>query len=125
MKYALFLCGALALAASCAHAEYVCEVSLSPAAANPTEGKYGAIDLVTSVQSNCGSGAKPALICSAGSTDEACGVHSQFSESSLNTLYTAIHDAQMRQQQITLKGDVCNGYGNDLSCRDGVVFRGP
>jgi len=125
MKYALFLGSALALAASCAHAEYVCEVSLSPPAANPTDGKYGAIELVTSVQPNCGGATKPALICSAGSTDPACGMHSQFSESSLNTLYTAVHDAQMRQQQVALQGDLCNGFGNDWSCRDGVVFRGP
>jgi hypothetical protein len=41
MKYALFLVGALALAASSAHAEYVCEVNLSSPAFNPTHGTAG------------------------------------------------------------------------------------
>lgn len=125
MKYALFLSGALALAASCAHAEYVCEVSLSSPTVNPTQGKYGDIELMTSVQPNCGGAKKPSLICSKDSTDEACGVHSQFSEIALTTLYTAIHDAQMQQQLVGLQGDLCNGFGNSWSCRDGVVFRGP
>ena len=50
MKYALFLCGALALAASCAHAEYVCEVNLESPALNPTHGMYGDILLAASTQ---------------------------------------------------------------------------
>jgi len=125
MKYALFLCGALALAASAAHADYVCEVNLSPPAFDPTHGMYGDIQLTTSMQPNCGGATKPALICSKGSTDEACGVHSQFSEIALTTLYTAIHDAQMRQQHVSLHGDLCNGFGNSWSCRAGVMFRGP
>jgi len=125
VKYALFLGGALALAASAAHAEYVCEVNLSPPAFNPSHGRFGEIVMSTSPQQNCSSSVKQSLICSEGSTDDACGVHSQFSELALNTLYTAIHEAQMRQQPVWIQSDVCNGLGNSWSCRAGVVFRGP
>ena len=125
MKYALFLGGALALAASCAHAEYVCEVNLVAPAFNPTHGTYGEIVLVTSVQQNCSGGQKQSLICSKDSTDAACGQHSQFSEVALTTLYTAVHEAQMEQQQVWTQSDVCNGAGNSWSCRAGVVFHGP
>jgi hypothetical protein len=81
--------------------------------------------LVTSPQQNCGGGQKQQLICSKGSTDGACGVHAQFSEVTLSTLYTAIHDAQMAQQQVWVQSDVCNGAGGSWSCRAGVVFHGP
>lgn len=125
MKYALFLCGALALGASAAHAEYVCEVNLSPPAFNPTHGKHGEIVLVTSTLQNCGGSMKQSLICSKDSTDGACGMHSQFSEVTLSTLYTAIHEAQMTQQEVWPQSDLCNGAGNSWSCRAGVVFHGP
>lgn len=124
MKYALFLTGVLALAASCAHAEYVCDVNLASPGFNPTHGKFGEIDLVTSAQPNCGGPTKPALICSKDSTDAACGVHSQYSEVALTTLYTAIHEAQMEQQQAWVQTDVCNGAGNSWACQASVVFHG-
>src|SRR6478752_5384739 len=62
MKYALFLCGALALAASAAHADYVCEVNLSPPSFDPTHGMYGDIQLTTSMQPNSGGATKRAAM---------------------------------------------------------------
>lgn len=125
MKYAAFLCGALALAASCAHADYVCEVTMASPAFSPTHGAYGEIQLVTSPQPNCGGSGKPFLICSKGATDTACGVHAQFSEVALNTLFETLHDAQMNQQDVLPQMDLCNGLGNSWSCNAGVMFRGP
>ena len=118
------LASCLALFASYAHADYVCQVDLAGPGINPTHGTAGEILLVTTPQQNCGGAGKMFFICSKGATDTVCGVH-QLSEITLSSLYVSIHDAQMKQQVTWPQADLCNGGGNSYACTGGVMFHGP
>ena len=103
-----------ALAHSPARAEdYVCQLTLAPAAPDPTFGNAGYIGLYTSKAPNCSGATTDAFICSKGATNHYCGVNAQYSEAALIAIYQTLHAAEVEQDPVVLYWNACiNAGGN-------------
>lgn len=103
-----------------AHAEYVCQLTLMPAAADPSMGQYGYIPLYTSADPDCGGQTYYYAVCSKGATSKECGVNAQYSEATLIAVYESLRSSEATQQAMVTYWNACVGAGGN--CVGGVLL---
>lgn len=111
----------IALGVTLAHADdYVCQLTLAPAALDPTFGNAGYIGIYTTKSPDCSGAVTDEFICSKGATNHYCGVNAQYSESALIAIYQTLHTAEVQQDPIVLYWNACINSGG--SCVGGAFL---
>lgn len=122
MKHALASLVALGLlfAANVRANDYVCELGISPAPADPTRGNFGFITLYTTPQPGCTGAMSLYFVCSRNATNHYCGVDAQYSEAMLIGVYEMLRNAEADQHPVLPSWDPCITAGG--TCTANVLL---
>ena len=122
MKHVLASCLVLAalFAAQARANEYVCELAINPSSVDATRGNFGYIEMYTTPQPGCSGAMSLYFVCSRNATNHYCGVHAQYSEPMLISVYEMLRSAEVSQHPVVPSWDGCINAGG--SCTDNVLL---